>query len=45
MTDLISLNDLSTEEIYELLDLAARLKKDVKEGKEASFFEKGGRLV
>ena len=39
MTDLISLNDLSTEEIYELLDLAARLKKDVKEGKEHHFLK------
>ncbi len=34
MNDLISLNDLSTEEIYELLDLADKLKKDNKEGRE-----------
>lgn len=34
MKDLISLNDLSTEEIYGILDLAAKLKKDNKEGRE-----------
>lgn len=33
MNDLISLNDLSTEEIYEILDLAAKLKKDNQEGR------------
>ena len=30
MTDLISLNDLTTEQIYEILDLADKLKKDNK---------------
>ena len=34
MTDLISLNDLTTEQIYEILDLADKLKKDNKEGRE-----------
>ena len=34
MNDLISLNDLSTQEIIELLDLADKLKKENKEGRE-----------